>query len=115
MAERLATIPGVEPVPDWYWHITVKAVGYQVVRRVNEDDVLRQDVPRIAGKARALLSHEEAFQAQLGLANGFIDSVFLEVWDGGRVRQLNARLLEVMPEIARYPADGPGFRYLWGK
>ena len=71
MAERLAGIPGVEPLPDWFWHITVKIAGFQVIRRVHEDDVLQRDVPRITGKARALLSREEAFEAQLGLAGGF--------------------------------------------
>jgi hypothetical protein len=109
VAERLASIPGVEPFPDWYWHITVKGAGFQVIKRVHEDDVLRQDVPRIVGKARALLSDEEAFEARLGLANAFAAGVFLEVWDDGRLRQLNARLMEDMPEIAHYPIDSAAF------
>ena len=109
IARRLAGIPGVEPLPDWFWHVTVKGAGFQVIRRVHEDDVLRQEVPRIAGKARGVLSREEAFQAQLGLANGFASVVFIEVQDDGRLRQLNARLLEDVPEIARYPIDDAGF------
>ncbi len=109
IAARLAAVPGVEPFPDWYWHITVKGVGFQVIKRTHEDDVLRQDVPRIAGKARALLSREEAFEAQLGLANGFAEVVFIELWDGGRLRELNHRLSEGVPEIHRYPIDGAGF------
>ena len=109
IARRLAGIPGVEPLPDWFWHVTVKLAGFQVIKRTQEDDVLRQDVPRIAGKARAALSKEEAFQARLGLANGFASVVFIEVWDGGRFGRLNSRLLEDVPEIARYPIDGAGF------
>ena len=107
--ERIAGIPGVEPFPDWFWHVTIKLAGFQVIRRVHEDDVLRQEVPRIAGKARALLSREEAFRAQLGLASGFASVVFLEVWDEGRMRQLNVRLMEDVPDLARYPIDGAGF------
>lgn len=109
MAERLAGIAGVEPYPDWYWHITVKGAGFQVIKRTQDDDVLQRDVPRITGKARALLSREEAFEAQLGLAGGFASVAFLEVWDGGRLRQLNARLMEGVPELARYAIDGAGF------
>lgn len=109
VVERLAGIPGVEPHPDWYWHITVKGAGFQVIKRTHEDDVLRQDVPRIAGKARSLLSREGAFEAQLGLANSFADAVFVEVWDEGRLRDLNARLLADVPEIAGYPIDGASY------
>jgi len=109
VVERLASISGVEPYPEWYWHMTVKGAGFQVIKRTHEDDVLRQDVPRIAGKARAVLARESAFEAQLGLANGFAEVAFVEVHDGGRVRELNARLLEAVPELARYPVDGPGF------
>ena len=109
VVERLTGIPGVEPYPDWYWHITVKGAGFQVIKRTHEDDVLRQDVPRIAGKARALFAREATFEAQLGLANAFASVVFVEVWDGGRMRELNARLLAEVPEIARYPIDGEGY------
>ena len=109
VVERLAGIPGVEPYPDWYWHITVKGAGFQVIKRTHEDDVLRQDVPRIAGKARALFAREATFEAQLGLANAFASVVFVEVWDGGRMRELNGRLLAEVPEIARYPIDGEGY------
>jgi 2'-5' RNA ligase len=104
--ERIAGIPGVEPYPDWYWHITVKGAGFQVIKRTHDDDVLRQDVPRIAAKARATLTREPAFDAQLGLANGFAEVVFLEAWDGGRTRQLNQRLCDALPELPRYPIDG---------
>lgn len=107
--ERLAGIPGVELYPDWYWHITVKGAGFQVIKRTHEDDVLRQDVSRTAAKAREVLAQEPAFAAQLGLPSGFAEVVFLELWDGGRVRRLNQRLCDAVPEIPRYPVDGAGF------
>ena len=107
--DRLAGIPGVQPYPERYWHITVKGVGFQVIKRAHDDDVLRQDVPRIARKAQELLSGEEAFEAQLGLASGFAEVAFVEVQDGGRARELNTRLLEGLPHVARYPPDGAGF------
>jgi 2'-5' RNA ligase len=109
ITERLSRIPGVEPYPDWYWHITVKGTGFQVIARTNDDDVLREDVPRIAGKARTLLANETAFEAQLRLPNAFAEVVIVEVADGGRVQAMNAKLLESLPELARYPFDGATF------
>ncbi len=109
LADRLRGIPGVEPYPDWYWHVTVKGAGFQVIKRTQEDDILRQDVPRIAGAARSLLAEAPAYEAQLGLANGFAEVVFVELWDGGRTRELNVRLTEGVPEVPRYPSDGDAF------
>ena len=107
LQERIADIPGVELYPDWYWHVTVKGAGFQVIRKTVPDDILRQDVPRIAAQARELLAREPAVQARLGPANGFSEVVFIEVHDGGRVRELNALLTEQLP-VPRYPIDGAG-------
>ncbi|MDP3768261.1 MAG: hypothetical protein Q8S13_09610, partial [Dehalococcoidia bacterium] len=63
--EGLADIPGVEPYPEWYWHATVKAAGFQVIKRTRDDDILRQDVPRLIGQARLCLAREPAFEAQI--------------------------------------------------
>ncbi len=107
--ERIAGIPGVEPYPDWYWHATVKSAGFQVIKRERDDDELRQDVPRITNAARSLLAQEPAFEARLGLPNGFAEVAFLELWDDDQMRQLNQRLAEGVPGVFRYPIDGPGF------
>ena len=108
LIERLDGIPGIEPYPDWYWHITVKGAGFQVIKRTEKDDVLRQDVPRIGRAAQAVLAQEPAFEAQLGLPNGFPEVAFVEVWDGGRMRELNTRLADAVP-VPRYPSDGAAF------
>jgi 2'-5' RNA ligase len=108
IVDRLAGIPGVEPYPDWYWHVTVKGVGFQVIKRTQQDDVLRQDVPRIAGEARSLLTQHEAFEAQLGLVNAFAEVVFVEVLDQGRFGDLSVAVREA-PEIPRLPIDEAPF------
>ena len=107
--EQIAGIPGVEPYPDWYWHATVKSAGFQVIKRERDDDVLRGDVPRITNAARSLLTQEPAFEARLGLPNGFAEVVFLELWDDGQMGTLNQRLAEGVAGVFRYPIDGPGF------
>ena len=109
IAQRLESIPGIEVYPQPYWHVTIKGLGFQVIKRTHENDILRQDVPRIAGKARALLSSQSAFDVQLGLANGFAEVAFVELWDEGRAGQLNACLAEGLPGLAHSPIDGPAF------
>ncbi len=106
LQERIAGVPGVELYPDWYWHMTVKPAGFQVIKRTHDDDVLRQDVPKIARAAQELLAGQPAFEAQLGPANGFPEVVFVEVHDGGRVRDLNTLLTERLQNVPRYPFDG---------
>jgi 2'-5' RNA ligase len=108
IAERLAGISGVNILPDWSWHATVKPAGFQVIKRTRDDDVLRENVPRLAGGARALFAQEPAFQAQLGLPNAFAGAVFVELLDGGRLRGLNERLAGELG-LARYPFDSTGF------
>ena len=109
VAEQIARIPGVEPFPSWFFHATVKLAGFQVIRRTHDDDVLRQDVPRIATKVRDVLSHPAAFQLELGLMNSFRSGVFMELRDGGAMRKLNGLLMDSVPELPRYPIDAAGF------
>jgi 2'-5' RNA ligase len=103
---RLDGIPGVELYPEDYWHMTVKPAGFQVIKRTLDDDILRQDVPKIARAAQGLLAGQKAFEAKLGLANGFPEVVIVEVHDGGRVRELNTLLTERLQNVPRYPFDG---------
>ncbi len=107
--ERIAGIPGIEPYPEDYWHVTVKGAGFQVVKRTRDDEILRGDVSRMAGKARALLTKQAPYRATLGLANGFGDVVFVEVGDGGGTAALNGLLLEGLDELTGAPIDAAGF------
>ncbi|MEX0786541.1 MAG: 2'-5' RNA ligase family protein [Dehalococcoidia bacterium] len=107
--EHLGSIPGVDPLPDWFWHVTIKMAGFQVIKRTNDDDVLREDVPRLAREAREIITTSPAFEARLGLPNAFASVVFVEVLDEGRMAALNRVLLDGVSGIARYPIDGDGY------
>jgi 2'-5' RNA ligase len=108
VAERLAPIRGVDPYPDWYWHVTVKGAGFQVIKRTQPDDVLREDVPRISAGAREPLTQHRAFEVRLGPANAFAEVVFLEVADGGRVAELH-QAVGAVPDLPRLPIDDAPF------
>lgn len=106
---RIAAIPGVEPYPEPYWHMTVKGVGFEVEEPAAFEEIAKRDVTRIADAARSVFANESAFETRIGLANGFPEVVFLEVWNAGRVPRLNARLMDVITALARYPVDGANF------
>jgi len=109
VVERIAGIPGIEPYPQPYWHVTVKEVGFQVIKRTRDDEVLRGDVARLAGRARAILTGQPPYRASLGLANGFAGVVFVEVIDGGEAGRLHSLLRDELSELPRAAADAPVF------
>ncbi len=106
---RIADIPGVEPYPQEYWHITVKVAGFQVIKRTYDDDVLRQDVGRLGREATAMLRTTPAYAAQIGLPNAFPDALILEVRDEGVTREMNTKLAEGLAGLAPNPFDGANF------
>jgi len=108
IVERIAGIAGVEPVPEDLWHVTVKAAGFQVIKRSRDDDILREEVPRLGRQAGELLANQQAYEARIGLPNVFPDAVVLEVHDGGHTRELNAALA-MHESLTTYPFDGDRF------
>ena len=74
-------IPGVEPYPEDYWHITIKGVGFENANPNHQEDVSRSAVRSVAEAARDVFAHQPPFEARLGLAAAFPEVVFAEVWD----------------------------------
>ena len=102
-------IPGVEPYPEDYWHITIKGIGFENANPGQTEDVSRSAVRSVAEAARDVFAHQPPFEARIGLAAAFPEVVFAEVWDALPVRDLNGRLLEAIPSLVRYQFDGPHF------
>lgn len=102
-------IPGVEPYPEGYWHITVKGVGFLREEAMRADEVTQDHVEALAEAARPVIEATPAFDVTLGPAGGFAEVVILEAHDGGVVRGLNRRLLAEVTSLQRYPVDGEVF------
>ena len=107
--ERLSNIPGVEPYPAEYWHVTVKVAGFQVIKRTHEDDVLRENVGRLGRKAAEVLSQQTAYEATVSLPNAFPEVIYLELHDDGKTRELNNALTNGIEQLISYPIDGEAF------
>jgi 2'-5' RNA ligase len=102
-------IPGVEPYPEDYWHITVKGVGFEVEGASGAENLPPARVSDIAAAGGPVFAGRQSFEARIGLSAAFQEVVFAEVWDAGQVRELNERLLASVPDLVRYPFDGPNF------
>ena len=109
IVRQIGHIPGVEPYPESYWHLTVKGLGFEAETPTRPDDVSGRDFQRIAQSAKRLFEAQPSFDVTVGHANGFPEVVFAEVWDSLPVRELNTRLLEALPDLIRYPFDGEVF------
>jgi 2'-5' RNA ligase len=109
LVRAVEDIPGVEPYPEDYWHITIKGLGFENANRGRPDDVSHNDVQSVAEAVRALFARQPPFDARIGLAAAFPEVVFAEVWDGLPVRELNGRVHEAVPGLVRYTFDGPHF------
>ncbi len=103
---RICSVPGIEPYPPPYWHITLKGLGFQVASPHEQDELAERDIRRIAKSARPLLKREPPVAARIGLPNAFAEVVFLEVWDGGLLARLNSILLGV-PGMPSFAVDVP--------
>jgi 2'-5' RNA ligase len=104
--EGLRDIPCLDLYPGDYWHITVKMVGFQVIKRTRPDEVLPGEVGPMIRAAERAVAGQEPFQAEIGPVNAFSDAVFLEVHDGGRLKALHQQLVEALTRCPRFPHDG---------
>ncbi len=109
MIAQVAEIPGVDPYPERYWHVTIKGVGFLAAEPSREDEVSLADVERLAETVRPALESQAPFEVTVGPVNAFAEVVMLEAHDGGATRCLNAALLEAAPDLQRYAVDGEMF------
>jgi 2'-5' RNA ligase len=106
---QLGDTPGVEPYPEPYWHITIKGIGFVADPATGSDEVSPVHLEAVSRLTADVLASQLPFEVQAGRVNAFAEVVLLEVWDRGRVRELNTRVLEAIPGIIRQPFDGARF------
>src|SRR5437867_9514920 len=78
VVKQIREIPGVEAYPQTYSHMTVKGAGFEVDGRASDGEIASQDVGNVAEAARRVFADVAAFEARIGLANGFPEVVFTE-------------------------------------
>ena len=106
---RIEDIPGIDPYPERYWHVTVKGLGFMTDTPGRLDELSPRDVQRFTEEARPIIEAVSPFELTIGPVSAFPEVVILEVHDGGQVRELNTRLLDRVPGLLRYEIDGSNF------
>ncbi len=106
MIEQVADVPGVDPYPERYWHVTIKGIGFLAEEPSGEDEVSPAEIERLAEAVRPALESRAPFEVTVGPVNAFAEVVLLEAHDGGATRCLNSALMEATPELPRYAVDG---------
>jgi 2'-5' RNA ligase len=107
--DRIAALRGISLIGEEDLHITLKIAGFQVLERVFDDDLTREEVPELDRQATAFFKSVQTLSVRVGAPNAFPDAVILEVDDGGALRQLNASLIEHVPAAHRYASDSPNY------
>jgi 2'-5' RNA ligase len=88
-------------------HITVRGVGFQVIAKPRPDEVLREDVGRIAERAAKAL-RSAPIDVSIGAVNVFPDALVLEVHDGGALGAIRDALDATgAPDTFAYPVYLP--------
>ena len=79
--DALADVPGLIPMEPDDMHISIRAVGFQVIEKRREDEVLRQDVGPVAERAAKIAKRAAPADVTIGPPNVFPDALILEVHD----------------------------------
>lgn len=106
--DKLSTIPCVDPIPIDCFHITVKQCGFLTESKEYEDDILRENLQKMINQAEEVLQTFSKFDVFLSKLNIFSDVVFIEVYDEGKIGELNNGL-QAIPETKKMEFDYPNF------
>ncbi|MEX2227753.1 MAG: 2'-5' RNA ligase family protein [Dehalococcoidia bacterium] len=81
--DALSDVSGLVPMDPDQLHISIRAVGFQVIEKRRDDEVLRQDVGAIGDRAAKIARRAKAARAEAGPVNVFPEALILEVHDAG--------------------------------
>jgi 2'-5' RNA ligase len=96
---ELSQFTCIDPFTREYFHISIKGVGFLVPQKTTEDEITRDDLPRIIREARTRLKEVSPFEVKLENLNNFVSAIVVQAHDGGVIRHIHETLGEI-----------PGFR-----
>jgi 2'-5' RNA ligase len=92
LREALRPFPFVSLHPDHFMHITLVLLGFLVDEPEDGDEISRERLREIEGRARGALSDFPAFAVGLANLNAFPGAAFVEAHDGGMLDELRTAL-----------------------
>jgi 2'-5' RNA ligase len=94
LRETLQPFPFVSLHPDRFLHVTLLMLGFVVEEPEDEMEVSRGRLAELEQKARRAMMEFPPFTVRLANLNAFPGAAFVEVHDGGKLRELRAVLSE---------------------
>jgi 2'-5' RNA ligase len=104
--DALADVDGLVPMQEEHLHISIRAVGFQVIEKRGDDELLREDVGAIAERASRIVARARPSRAAVGPVNVFPDALILEVHDDDALASVRAALAEAVGADAFGLDDG---------
>ncbi|HWQ28856.1 MAG TPA: 2'-5' RNA ligase family protein [Dehalococcoidia bacterium] len=102
--ERLARVAGVVPFSRDYLHVTLAAVGFQVLRLARPDEVTRDQAIALAERAVPLFQGTAPATFRVGPVNVLNEAIVLELYDDGRWDALRRAVNALIGRPAGAPA-----------
>ena len=106
VTSALRELPGVYMMPEDYYHITVKWLGFFTDQKENEYDVEPEVLDLIIEQVEGIVSQMPPFELRLKRVNGLGSFIIFEVDDNGVIAQLQGRFHEDATSIPAYPLEG---------
>jgi 2'-5' RNA ligase len=98
LEDELSDVRGLRFYSREMLHVSLRGVGFQVIAKTRPDDVLRQDVARIANMATGVAKGTKPIAASAGPVNVFPGAFLLEVHDSGGLGGLRRALGPVVDD-----------------
>ena len=107
--EGLRAFRCADTYPAEYLHLTVKETGcFLVDVKENEDEITRDELSKLIESAREALNGMEEFTVNIQNLNHFRSNIVAEAHDGGEIREMNRRLME-LEGVQKLGYDYPRF------
>jgi 2'-5' RNA ligase len=105
----LTGFPCIDPLPENYFHLTVKETGcFLVEDKKASDEYTRDELPNLIRAARETLGYYKPFNVRLENLNNFKSVICIQCHDGGVIRDINRAMIEI-PGMTKLRNDFPQF------
>ncbi|MBI5288079.1 MAG: 2'-5' RNA ligase family protein [Chloroflexi bacterium] len=106
LQDELGDLDGLEFMPEHLLHISIRALGFQMIAKTQPGDVLPGDVARAAEMAARAFRGTAPIELRLGPVNVFPDALVLQVEPIEPLRDLLVRLEAIgEPDAFPYPVE----------
>jgi 2'-5' RNA ligase len=106
VTSSLRGLPGVYVMPEDYYHITVKWLGFFKDQKKKEYDIEPEVLDLIIEQVERIISQIPPFVLRLKRVNGLGSFIIFEVSDNGAIAHLQGRFHEDATCIPVYPLEG---------